>query len=166
MVEKGDKKIQIWWRDGACRRAEALRAGRDAYAENQDYSYPQHQHGTLPNRWCVREAGDRVCSYVGWRSRPRTVSELIHPYVATVLSNGRGHLKFGGEFMAFSCCPSVLLLLLTAFPLSFPPIFMQQYSLPVFTEHTQLGWMLCWPSANQIIYFQSFFFSQIGFSTG
>ena len=122
LVEEGDKKHADVM--GETKLAEELGlsvgvTGRDAYAKSQrrDYSYPWHQRGFPPNCQCAGEAGDRVFSRVGWRCRPRTISELIHPHGATVLSTGRGQLKFRGAHGS-------LLFLFTSFPFAFPFMFM------------------------------------------
>ena len=124
--------------------------------------------GSLPSRRCAREAGDRVFSCVGWGSRPRAVSELIYPHVATLLSIGRGHLKFrGAHGISLQSCRGSLLLLFTSFPsLSLFPLFLCSS-----THHpcpqSPPNWGGCCADPLQIQPFISkAFFAQIEFSTG
>lgn len=131
-----------------------------------------HIHGTsvgsLPNCPCVGEAGDRVFSCVGWGSRPRTVSELIHPHVVTVLSTGRGHLKFGAAHgISPQSCRGSLLFLFTSFPsLSLFPLFLCSRSNHPWSQSPPNWGGCCAEPLHTQQFISKAFFAQIEFSTG
>lgn len=137
---RGQKYIDMMGETKLQRSQGSLRRSQGGMLTLKDSVEITHIRGismdSLPSCWRAKEAGDRVFSRVGWGSRAHMVSELIHPHVATVLSIG----KFGGAHgISLQSCRGSLLFLFPSFPFSFPLLFMQQYSPPVFSEPTQLG---------------------------